>query len=406
MNRSQLLKLIGVFILAAAFIVGCNKDEVPVTPDALQLTTGGDKVITYQGSQVIPGQYIVVLKKDEITDRALSESTYEERKGKMREAAVIILQALRIETGKIGFAYGTALKGFSVNNFTDDEAKALAAHPQVEYIEQDQTISVTMGGPPGGGGGGGAQTTPPGITRVGGGLSGAGKRAWIIDTGIDLNHPDLNVNTSLSATFLGGNSTPDDQNGHGSHVAGTVAAIDNTEGVIGVAAGAEVVAVRVLDRRGSGSTSGVIAGVDYVKANASSQDAANMSLGGGVSTSLDNAVISASASCPFALAAGNESDNANNHSPARANGPNIYTVSAMNSSDNWASFSNYGNPPVDFCAPGVSILSTWKDGGYNTISGTSMATPHVCGLLLLGTIHTDGTVNGDPDGNPDPIAHH
>ena len=78
----------------------------------------------------------------------------------------------------------------------------------------------------------------------------------------------------------------------------------------------------------------------------------------------------------------------------------------MNSSDNWASYSNYGNPPVDYCAPGSSVSSTWKDGGYNTISGTSMAAPHVCGLLLLGNVNSDGTVNGDPDGNPDLIAHH
>jgi subtilisin family serine protease len=115
-------------------------------------------------------------------------------------------------------------------------------------------------------------------------------------------------------------------------------------------------------------------------------------------------IAAAATGVKFVLAAGNESDDANNHSPARANGPNIYTISAMNSSDNWASFSNFGTP-VDYCAPGVSIFSTWKDGGYNTISGTSMAAPHAAGVLLLGNPTTDGTVNGDPDGNPDPIIH-
>ncbi len=130
-----------------------------------------------------------------------------------------------------------------------------------------------------------------------------------------------------------------------------------------------------------------------------------MSLGGGVSSTLDNAVIAASnTGVKFALAAGNESDDAANHSPARANGPNIFTISAMDINDNFASFSNFG-AGVDFAAPGVSILSTWKGGGYNTISGTSMATPHVCGLLLLGNVGTDGFVKNDPDGNPDPIAH-
>ncbi|MDH3322418.1 MAG: S8 family serine peptidase, partial [Flavobacteriaceae bacterium] len=245
-----------------------------------------------------------------------------------------------------------------------------------------------------------------GITRVGGGSYNGSATAWIIDSGIDLDHPDLNVDVARSASFLS-RGDADDQNGHGTHVAGTVAAIDNAIGVVGVAPGATVVAVRVLDRRGSGSTSGVIAGVDYVAANAQNGDVANMSLGGGVSTTLDNAVIAAAASgVKFALAAGNESDDANNHSPARANHANIYTVSAMDSNDNFASFSNYGNPPIEFCAPGVSIASLWKSGGYNTISGTSMAAPHVCGLLLLGNVAKDGTVNNDPDGNADDIAHH
>jgi len=131
-----------------------------------------------------------------------------------------------------------------------------------------------------------------------------------------------------------------------------------------------------------------------------------MSLGGPAYQPLDDAVVAlGKKGIKISLAAGNESDNANNHSPARANGLNVYTVSAMGTSDKWASFSNFGNPPVDFCAPGVSIYSTYKGGAYATMSGTSMAAPHVCGLLLLGNVNTDGKVIGDPDGNPDLIAH-
>ena len=107
----------------------------------------------------------------------------------------------------------------------------------------------------------------------------------------------------------------------------------------------------------------------------------------------------------FAIAAGNSSDDADKYSPASANGSNIYTVSAMDINNVFAYFSNYGSS-VDFCAPGVSIKSLWKSGGMNTISGTSMASPHVCGLLLLGTVNSDGTVSGDKDNNPDLIAHH
>jgi subtilisin family serine protease len=134
---------------------------------------------------------------------------------------------------------------------------------------------------------------------------------------------------------------------------------------------------------------------------------ANLSLGGGASTALDNAVRNlGSTGVLVALAAGNESQDANNVSPARTNHQNVVTVSAMDSNDNFASFSNYGSP-VDYCAPGVSVNSTWIGGGYRSISGTSMASPHVAGLLLLRgstNLNTDGTVNGDPDGNADPIA--
>jgi len=130
-----------------------------------------------------------------------------------------------------------------------------------------------------------------------------------------------------------------------------------------------------------------------------------MSLGGPVSAALDAAVVAASAKVKFSLAAGNESDNANNHSPARVNGTNISTISAMGEGDLWASFSNYGNPPVDFAAPGLYIESLKNGGGTVVYSGTSMAAPHVAGLLLLGTVKTSGIVINDPDGNPDPIAH-
>jgi subtilisin family serine protease len=324
--------------------------------------------------------------------------------------------------------YGSTLYGFAAT-MPEGRLGALDTDPRVASWEFDQVVSIP--GPPRPRASApkwcadnpdhpacidtgteeppaaGSQVTPWGVTRVGDAGDGTGKTAWVIDTGIDMDHPDLNVDAGRSANFVRrGKDTTDDGNGHGTHVAGTIAAVDNSFGVVGVAAGASVVAVRVLDNSGSGFYSDVIAGVDYVGANGSSGDVANMSLGGGPSSALDNAVkAAAAAGIKFALAAGNSSGDANDHSPARANGPNIYTVSAIDSGDDFASFSNYGNPPIDFAAPGVSVLSLWKGGGMNTISGTSMATPHVAGILLLGSVHTDGTANGDPDGNPDPIAH-
>lgn len=359
--------------------------------------------------------YIVVLNDAELNLELSDLKGYEKRQKAVQAASARILKRAGITDGVPGRFYGTALKGFSVK-IPPGQLKKLQNDPSVNYIEEDQIVTLVYpakkpGGTPGGGNNGGSgsttQETPWGITRVNGVSNYTGSNvAWIIDTGVDITHPDLNVDASRGALFARGKSVNDD-NGHGTHVAGTIAAINNNEGVIGVAPGATVIPVKVLDRRGSGSYSDVIAGVNFVAVNGSPGDVANMSLDGPVSQALDDAVKAAAATgVKFALAAGNESDDANNHSPARANGNNIYTISAMDSGDNWAYFSNYSNPPVDFCEPGVSIKSTWKDGGYNTISGTSMAAPHAAGLLLLGNIGNGGKVQGDPDGNPDTIGVH
>jgi len=233
--------------------------------------------------------------------------------------------------------------------------------------------------------------------------------AFVIDSGIDLDHPDLNVDAGRSVSYVGGG--PDDKNGHGSHVSGTIAAKANGIGVVGVSPGTTLVAVRVLGPSGSGSTSGVIKGVDYVGANGRAGDVANMSLGGGVSDALDNAVIAAAAKngVQFTLAAGNESSDANGHSPARAGGRStsdtVYTVSAFGqTNDQFASFSNYGNPPIEWAEPGVSIYSTYKNGGYATLSGTSMAAPHLAGILVQGGVTQCSSVTGDKDSTPDKIG--
>lgn len=253
-----------------------------------------------------------------------------------------------------------------------------------------------------------SQCTPWGITRVQGGLPApTGKRAWIIDSGIDQDHPDLNVNQTLSKSFYPGlEGNPDDQNGHGTHVAGTIGAYDNTIGVIGVAAGAEVVAVRVFPAAGGSATSTIIAGMNYVAGLAAAGDVVNMSLGGDANKAMEDAVLALSQVCKVVVSAGNNSRDANFNAPSRVNATNIYTVSAVDISGKLASFSNYGNAPVDYAAPGVNVASTWLNGGYNYLNGTSMAAPHVAGLLLLGDICSDGRATGDPDGRPDRIAVH
>jgi subtilisin family serine protease len=259
-----------------------------------------------------------------------------------------------------------------------------------------------------------SQSTPWGITSIGGFVTANSNTgvAWVVDTGIDLDHLDLNVNLDLSKTFVNRGDdakSANDLHGHGTHVAGTIAAINNNYGVVGVCAGASLIAIKVLDLKGSGLISEIVAGLDYIGKNLVSgkTNVVNISLGGSASTTLDNAVKSlASKGAYLIIAAGNSRRPASNYSPARVDATNVFTISAFDNKGTFASFSNYGNPPIDYAAPGVSVQSTYKDGNYATMSGTSMSTPHVSGIVLAndGTINWNGTVKNDKDKTPDKKA--
>lgn len=389
-----------VFLILAAILlalVGCQQEDSNI------IVPSADDLSLYKSGDNIPGRYIVLFEQTTVGIKSRGAG-YQANLERVSDKALDILSKSNIKGKKMLYTYGSAIEGFAIN-LTASEVNSLRKQPgitvyQDKVVAQKKPIPDPVYPP---------ETIPYGITRVGGGQTYTGSnKAWIIDTGIDLDHPDLNVNVSLGKTFVLRTTTPEDDNGHGTHCAGTVAAIDNDYGVVGVAAGAQVVPIKVLDKRGRGSYSAILAGVDYVTGTAIPGDAANLSLTGGVYEPIDLAVQNLGLSGVYvAMAAGNYSKDANLYSPARANGPNLYTVSACDINDLWASFSNYGNPPIDYCAPGVSVYSTYKNGGYTTMSGTSMSSPHVCGLLLLtnGNVKSDGTVNGDPDGNPDPIAH-
>ena len=303
-----------------------------------------------------------------------------------------VVETVRRLSARFGFqptrVYGAALAGFAAN-LTPEQVSALEREPDVDYVEVDGEMRAI------------AQTLPYGIDRVEADLSstragdGIGAvtnvNAYVIDTGIDRDHPDLNVVNHVN--FVSGGllgllfpEPNDDCNGHGTLVAGVVAARDNNRDVVGVAPGMPLTGVKVLGCGGSGSTSGVIQGVDWVTAHARRPAIANMSLGGGTSQALDDAVRrSAGTGIFYAVAAGNESGNACNSSPARAGaGTNngVMTVAATDSTDREASFSNYGGC-VDLWAPGVNILSTRNGGGTATASGTSFSSPHVGGGGVL-----------------------
>lgn len=403
-NPNQLWKkpVLCAGVLLASLAFSCQQEaESPITGDSMEF-------VGYKSGDIIPGKYIVTFQPSEINFR--KDLSYVATQDAMRKTSSALLAKYRIAEENLTYVYGNSIQGFAVT-LSDEQLESISKDPSVKGIEPDRIIALAPPpgkGPGNGGGGSTAQQTPYGITRVGGGATYSGsKKAYIIDSGIDSSHPDLNVNVNAGFNAFSSGRDSDlatDGNGHGTHVSGTIGAIDNSIGVIGVAAGVTVVPVKVLDSRGSGSYSGVIAGVDFVTAKANSGDVANMSLGGPASAALDAAVVAlGGAGVNVALAAGNESSNANGSSPARVNGDNIYTVSAIDSSDRFASFSNYGNPPIDFAAPGVGVLST-VPGGYASYSGTSMASPHVCGLLIWGTPRNGGTAIGDTDGTPDIIA--
>ncbi len=341
---------------------------------------------TAREGDVIPGQYIVVFKPIVEDPDSLARSMAQEH------------------ATTPTYIYRHAVKGFAAS-LSDRAVQRLQSDSRVQFVSPDRVVTME------------AQTLPTGVDRIDAELNvtaridGSDERVnvdvAVIDTGIQSTHPDLHVvggkNCSTGRSY-------EDGHGHCTHVAGTIGALDNGDGVVGVAPGARLWAVRVLNNAGSGTTSSVVCGIDWVTANASTIEVANMSLGGSGSddgncgktnNDIEHQAIcrSAAAGMTYAVAAGNSTDDAKNHIPAAYD--EVITVSALSDSDGkpgglggvpscrtsekddyFASFSNFGDD-VDIAAPGVCILSTWKGSGYRTISGTSMATPHVAGAAAL-----------------------
>ena len=320
--------------------------------------------------------------------------------------------AERHDNDPIG-VYEHALTGYAAEMSAADAAELLR-DPQVAYVQEDQPVHTF------------AQDVPDGIARTfapdNANLAINGQADYVpdvavavLDTGVDGSHPDLDVVNSVNCTS--GTCYPNtatDGNGHGTHVAGTIGAIDNNQGVVGMAPGAEIWNVQVLNAAGSGSLAGITAGVDYVAAHSDDIAVANMSLGCEYCTdyALSQAIASAvDSGVAFAVAAGNSARNAANFFPA--NHPDVLTVSSMADSDGAPGgtggtlpctgdrddtrsyFSNYGQV-VDIAAPGSCIVSTAPGGGYQSMSGTSMASPHAAGgLALLATGSAKPTDRGD-----------
>ncbi|WP_432752542.1 S8 family serine peptidase [Streptomyces sp. JL2001] len=315
----------------------------------------------------------------------------------------IVLLDEKADKGKLAKEYGGTLRrsydstvnGFSVNDLSVTEAKRLAADPAVSKVVQNKkfSISATQADPPSWGldrvdqtetAGDSKYTYPDG--------AGEGVTAYVIDTGVRVGHQDFGGRASDGFDAVENDETAQDGNGHGTHVAGTIAGTAH-----GVAKKAKIVAVRVLDDNGSGTTEQVVAGIDWVTKNHQGPSVANMSLGGGADPALDDAVRKAIASgVTFAVAAGNESSDASQGSPSRVQ--EAITVASSTKDDQQSDFSNFGSV-VDLYAPGSDITSDWNDSdtGTKTISGTSMATPHVVGAAAV-------YLAAHPDATPDQVA--
>ncbi|MVN87073.1 S8 family serine peptidase [Deinococcus sp. HMF7620] len=362
MNGRTLTSALALSLLLAA----CGTSTVPHAPDTAAAPSAGAPLLGTSNPEAIPGQYIVVLQDD------AANLTVQDAGG--------LISSLNLDPQgvTVQHLYTQTIQGFAAKLSAQNLA-TLQADPRVKYIEQDGLMHMTA-----------TQTGATwGLDRIDQrnlplngsyvyDATGSGLRAYIIDTGIRTTHTNFG-GRAIWGTNTTGDGNNSDCQGHGTHVAGTVGS-----STYGVAKGVTLVAVKVLNCQGSGSNSGVIAGVNWAVSNKGSATAvANMSLGGGFSQAVNDAVNSAaSRNLVMVVAAGNENQNACNVSPASA--ANAITVGSTTRTDARSSFSNYGSC-VDIFAPGSDITSTWNTSNTatNTISGTSMASPHVAGAAVL-----------------------
>jgi hypothetical protein len=424
MKANNFKKAVSFFAIASAFtMTSCQQDEL------LEEQVQAPAAETAKQDNTVEGQYIVVFKNSNkttanlinelVVDEGISSGHIRERiegrmkgfSGRLTRAQIAELRnnpdVASIEAEQI-IALGkpnktrttdsptTTTTTTSSTTTTTTSSTTTATTDNTLTSSGTTTTSITLLA---------GETLPGGVATVGYG-DGTGKTAWVIDSGVDLTHPDLNVDLARSVSFVTGVTSVQDGYGHGTMVAGIIGAKNNGSGIVGVAANATIVALRVLDNNGAGTLTALIKAVNHVVTYGKAGDVMNISIGASASSTLDTAIKNAAAKGIYiSIAAGNSSTDCSMNSPQRVNATNVYTVSAMDNSKNFYIGSNFG-APVDRSAPGIHVQTTAKGGGYTQGTGTSFAAPHVAGLLLLkgNAMSTNGTVIGDKDSWPDPVA--
>ncbi|PWK47824.1 S8 family serine peptidase [Pleionea mediterranea] len=354
-----------------------TKLAVAMSVASMPLLHAGELKTAANPNNVIQDQYIVVFKDQSLLKNsgpvALGKSSNAANmKSLVNNAVDSLSKSMNVQASR---KFSAAIRG-AVFTMDSKTANKMAKHPMVDFIEPDETVSLHA-----------TQTNPTwGLDRVdqrSGSLdnqyvydtSASNVSVYVIDTGVS-NHSDFGGRVYNGYDFIDNDNNSSDCQGHGTHVAGTVGSA-----TYGVAKSAKIFGVRVLNCQGSGSNSGIISGMDWVAQNHTKPAVANMSLGGGASSAVDNATNNlVAAGVVTVVAAGNDNSNACNYSPARAS--NAITVASTANGDSRSSFSNYGSC-IDIFAPGSSIRSTSINGGSTTLSGTSMASPHVAGVAAL-----------------------
>lgn len=418
---------------SCCLLTSCQKEEM-MEQTFIETDTA---IPTGEDGRLIEGQYIVIFKKNSAlkatTTSELRSSTFSTQQVSEARRKHILAEA-SLPREAISLVYDGDVEGFAAK-LTPTQLAALKEQPDVAYIEQDKVISLgayraninrdvitikdkainnfPKPGPtpatvelnytpitPLAG-----ETVPWHIERIGSG-DGTGKVVWVIDSGIDAGHPDLNVDMSRGKSFVRDLPSVQDEFGHGTLIAGVIGARNNGSGMVGIAANATLIPLRVFDKEGKGTLSMAIGAVNHAVAYGKAGDVVNMSLGSSTSSIMDDAVRAGGRKgILFSIAAGNTGVDCKIVSPARVDGDNIYTISAMDINNRFWASSNFG-AAVDFAAPGVNITSTKLGGGLKpSSSGTSLAAPHVAGILALrGQVYSQGVVTGDKDETPDPIA--